>query len=227
MADPVYGVVVIGDIVESRRDLRASSAWLARLVRELNGRYGPERLAAFEFTQGDELQGLLAPGADPFRAVLVSDLQDDRWQMRWAIAGGRVEPGRGPATRRTGTAFLAARQAAETARRERLGLLARSGDPGADRLLDDVTPVLADLLADLSPRQRTIARLMLVEGLRQAHVAETLGVARATVSVAHGRGRLAAIERLLDASRHLFAAGMAAAASERDRGAARAGNVAG
>jgi hypothetical protein len=224
MAHRKVGIVVIGDIVESRRDLRASSAWLARLVKDLNVRYGPERLAPFDFTQGDELQGLLASGADPFRAILVATLEEDRWPMRWAIAAGEVEPGRGPATRRTGTAYLAAREAAATARRERLGLVARSGDPGADRLLDDVTPVLADLLDDLSDRQRTIARLMLVEGRRQAEVAEILGIARATVSVAHGRGRLPAIERLLDAARHLLAAGIAAVG---DRAGARAGTPAG
>lgn len=227
MAGNDLGIVLIGDMVDSRRDMRGSSLWLARLVAALNARYGPQRLAAFEFTQGDELQGLLVTTADPLAAVLVAALDEDPWPMRWAIAAGEVEPGRGPATRRTGKAFLVAREAAERGRRERLGLAARSGDPGADRLLDDLTPVLADLLAELTPRQRSIGRLMLLDGLRQAQVAEVLGIARATVSVAYGRGRLASIERLVDASRHLFAAGLAAATDASGRTGAQAGNAAG
>jgi hypothetical protein len=227
MVDRDLGIVLIGDMVDSRRDLRGSSLWLAKLVATLNARYGRQRLAAFEFTQGDELQGLLVATADPFDAVLAAALDEDPWPVRWAIAAGEVEPGRGPATRRTGAVFLAAREAAERGRRERLGLVTRSGDPGADRLLDDVTPVLADLLAELSHRQRSIGRLMLLEGHRQAQVAEALGIARATVSVAYGRGRLASIERLLDASRRLFAAGMAASADPSRRTGAQAGNAAG
>ena len=49
-------------------------------------------------TQGDELQLLLAPGADPFRAVLRAGLHPDALPMRWAIVAGGIDPGSGPAT---------------------------------------------------------------------------------------------------------------------------------
>jgi hypothetical protein len=47
---------------------------------------------------------------------------------------------------------------------------------------------------------------MLVDELRQADVAERLGVARATVSVAHARGRVRSIQRILTALRSIFGA---------------------
>ena len=48
--------------------------------------------------------------------------------------------------------------------------------------------MLAALLAELTDRQREVARLLLIEGLRRAEAAERLGVSRATVSVIATRG---------------------------------------
>ena len=63
-AQPAVGIVLFGDVVESRDDPQASSAWLRTLSRALEERYPPAAwLAGFGFTQGDELQGLLAPSA--------------------------------------------------------------------------------------------------------------------------------------------------------------------
>ena len=54
------GFVLFGDVVRSRTDAPASTAWLRDLIGELEQTYAPgERLAPFAFTQGDELQGLL------------------------------------------------------------------------------------------------------------------------------------------------------------------------
>ena len=49
--------------------------------------------------------------------------------MRWAIVLGEVEPGRGPATRRTGPAFLHARETIELARGQRDTLLVTDRRP--------------------------------------------------------------------------------------------------
>jgi len=202
------GIVLFGDVVDSRRDPVRSSAWLRTLCSELENLYPPdERVAGFGFTQGDELQGLLAATADPLLAVLHAALDPEAMRMRWAVALGQVEVGTGPATERTGEAFLRARGLLEATRFRRDGLLMSTGDPGADRLLDNLAPLLAELLDDLSPRQRVIARLMLLEGLRQAEVAAELGVARATVSVAYARGRVRPIDRLATALRSIFGAG--------------------
>ena len=197
-------IVLIADVVRSRASFATSTAALARLARELDQRYADVRLARFDYTQGDELQGLLAPGADPFEAVLRPALAEPPLRLRWGIARGPVEPGRGPATRRTGPAFVAAREAIRQAARRRVGLVARSGQPAVDELLDDLAPLLPMLLEDLSARQREIGRLILLEGMRQADVAARLNVTRATVSVAAGRGRLAGIAGLARALRRLF-----------------------
>ena len=66
-----------------------------------------------------------------------------------------------------------------------------------DELLGELAPLLADLLADLTDRQRSLARLMLVDGLRQSEVAERLGVSRATISVMAERARIRRIDGLL------------------------------
>jgi predicted DNA-binding protein (UPF0251 family) len=183
--------VLFGDVIRSRRDAPSATAWLRRLSADLAGAYPSDaRLARFEFTQGDELQGLLSPDVDPLVAVLRAALHPERIEMRWVIVRGAVDPGRGPATQRSGPAFIAARERLTTAaaRRERLAVV--TGDAPTDGLLDGMTPLLGDLLAELTPRQREIAWLVLVEGLRRADAADRLGVSRATISVAADRAHL-------------------------------------
>jgi DNA-binding CsgD family transcriptional regulator len=193
----VEGVVLFGDVVASRRAAVASTSWLRTLRSELSASYaGDEQLAPFEFTQGDEIQGLLAPTADPTRAVLRASLHPDRRPMRWAIVRGAVDPGTGPATQRSGPAFIAARERLALAAGRRELLAAQTGDPSIDELLDGVAPVLGELLADLTDRQREIAWPILVEGLRQSEAAGRLRVSRATVSVATDRAHLRSIAEL-------------------------------
>ncbi len=211
-------LVLLADVVDSRRDGPASSAWLRRLVSDLDTLYGDACLAPFGFTQGDELQGLLAPDADPIRAVLDASLRDPvPPRMRWVIAAGAVEPGEGPATQRTGPAFIEARRLIDVARRGRHGLLARTGNADVDALLDDVTPALAVLLDDLTDRQRVVARLLLVDRLRQVDAAQHLGIARPTVTVAADRAHLREIEGLGRAVARLVRMGVVGAGSRGSR----------
>jgi DNA-binding CsgD family transcriptional regulator len=220
------GIVLFGDVVRSRRDSPGSTAWLRTLVAELEAAIpAADRLAGFEFTQGDELQGLLAPGVDPFPAILRAGLHPDRRAMRWVVVAGPVDPGRGPATQRTGPAFLRARERLVDAAAQRLGLVAVSGDPRADDLLADTAPLLAALLGDLTDRQRVVARLILVEGLRRSEAAARLAVSRATVSVAADRAHVREIGRLTRALGRVFAEGVERAA-EAGGGAAAAVSVA-
>ena len=190
-------LVLLADVVGSRRDGPASSAWLRRLVSELDALYADACLAPFGFTQGDELQGLLAADADPVQAVLHASLRDPvPPRMRWVISAGAVEPGEGPATQRTGPAFIEARRLIDVARRGRHGLLARTGHADVDALLAEITPALAVLLDDLTVRQRVVARLLVVDRLRQVDAAEHLRIARPTVTVAADRAHLREIEGL-------------------------------
>jgi hypothetical protein len=191
-------LAVFGDVVGSRKAGPASTAWLRTLVHELDGAYGGERIAPFAFTQGDELQGLLVRSADPLEAVFRAALreEEDPPAMRWVVAAGAIEPGDGPATERTGAAFLEARALTTAVRRRRDLLAVRSGDPATDALLEDVAPPLGRLLADLTDRQRLVGRLLLVDRLRQSEVAERLDIARPTVSVVADRAHVRDLERL-------------------------------
>jgi DNA-binding CsgD family transcriptional regulator len=221
----VNGIVIFGDVVRSRRDASGSTAWLRTLAAELDEAVPPSnRLADFEFTQGDELQGLLAPGTDPTAAILRAGLHPDSRPMRWVAVAGEVDPGVGPATQRTGPAFLQARERMVEASARRDGLLVESGDPPTDQLLDDIAPLLADLLGDLTQRQRVVARLILVEGLRRSEVAAKLDVSRATVSVAADRAHVRSIGRLAAAIGRLFAEGAARAAATASARPAAAGS---
>jgi hypothetical protein len=197
--------VLFGDVIRSRREPTAATAWLRTLTSDLEGAYADnERLAPFEFTQGDELQGLLSMTADPTRAILRASLHPEAVPMRWVVVAGEIDPGHGPATQRSGPAFIAARErlAVAAARRERLAIV--SGDPPTDELLAALGPLLGDLLADLTDRQREIARPILVDGLRRSDAAEQLGVSRATISVAAERAHLRSIGELAGVIRTLL-----------------------
>lgn len=200
----IEAIVIFGDVIHSRRDPAASSAWLRALCADLETAAGQAAIAPFGFTQGDELQGLLGPGADPLGLVLRAALAEDARPMRWAIALGEVEAGRGPATQRTGDAFVAARAALDETRRRRTSLRIVTGVAAVDDLLDDLAPVLGEALERLSPTQRRVARLILVAGLRRSEVADRLAVSRATVSVAAERGGVPSLERLSRAIRTLL-----------------------
>jgi DNA-binding CsgD family transcriptional regulator len=201
----VLAFVLFGDVIRSRRDAPAATDWLRTLTADLNAAY-PEgqRLAPFEFTQGDELQGLLAPDANPLDAILRGTLHAEALPMRWVVVAGEVDPGRGPATQRSGPAFVAARErlAQANVRRERVAIV--SGDAPTDDLLEGLGPVLGELLADLTDRQREIAWLILVEGLRRSEAAERLHVSRATISVAADRAHLRSISELARVLRTLL-----------------------
>ena len=203
---PAAALVLFGDVIRSRREPIAATEWLRILTTDLTEAYpAVERLAPFEFTQGDEIQGLLAATADPLRAVLRATLHPEAARMRWVVVAGAVDPGHGPATQRSGPAFIAAREklAVAVARRELLAVV--SGDSATDELLGALAPLLGELLADLTDRQREIGWLLLVEGLRRSEAAERLGVSRATISVAADRAHLRSIRELARVVRTLLA----------------------
>ena len=207
-------IVLFGDVIRSRRNATGATTWLRTLTAELEAAAPPESLLApFEFTQGDELQGLLASDADPLDAVLRASFNPDRSPMRWVIVAGEVDPGTGPATQRTGPAFLRARERLAEAGARRDDLLLSSGDPATDALLDRIAPVLAEMLGDLTKRQMVIGRLLVIDGLRPSEAADRLHITRATVSVVADRAHIRSITRLTSALRELFATGQDASAA--------------
>jgi DNA-binding CsgD family transcriptional regulator len=209
MEDETLGLVLFADVVGSRRDAAGCAAWLRGLLPELDAAYGESRIAPFGFTQGDEIQGLLQVDADPLVAVLLVALSPGARRVRWATIRGSVDAGQGPATERTGEAFLEARDSIEQARREHERLLIRTGRDTTDELLSGMTPALMDLLEDLTPRQRVVARLALIDGLRQSEIAQRLDVRRATIAVSFGRARIRSLERLIEATRRVYSTAVA------------------
>lgn len=198
------GLVVLGDVVGSRRDGAGATSWLRDLVVELTQTYGDVLLADFAFTQGNELHGLLAPDADPLPAVLRAALSAERRKVRWVVVRGPIDPGEGPAIERTGEAFAAARRTVEAARLARDRLVVETGNVGPDALLNDMAPALIDLLDGLTPTQREVARLALIDGLRQSEIADRLGKRRATVSVSFARSKVVPLARLVAAMRRVW-----------------------
>ena len=209
------GLVLFGDVVGSRRDSAGTTEWLRNLVLELDGIYAADRLARFGFTQGDELQGLLGPTADPITAVLHAALGSGGRRMRWVVVRGEVDSDPAgddaPATERTGPAFVAARQAIEEARTSHERLVVMTGRAETDALLSELAPALIDLLDGLTERQRIVARLALIEDLRQSEVAERLNVRRATISVSFSRARVRSLQRLVAGIRRVYSTGCAEA----------------
>lgn len=213
-------MVLFADVVKSSKAAAVATAWLEQLCAALDAAYGDARLAPFDFTQGDELQGLLSLDADPFLAVLRGTLQAHGEaagvpRMRWVVICGEIDEGHGPATRRTGPAFVEARSVLEEAKRQRDGLLCRTLDSRANALLDGTAPVLAAMIDAMTDRQREVARLSLLDGLRQSEIADRLGIARATVSVSSARGDVRNLGRLLGAVRTIWADGIRAGENAR------------
>jgi ParB-like chromosome segregation protein Spo0J len=130
------------------------------------------------------------------------------------MVAGRIDAGSGPTIERTGEAFLAARDRIERAKVRRERLVAHTGDPGCDALLADLAPALPALLGDLTDRQRALARLVLVDGLRRADVAERLSVSRATVSVMAERAHVRELGGLAAGLASVFRDGESVASGE-------------
>ncbi len=178
-------------------------AQLGRLAVLLEAACEPASRARFAVRDG-VIVGLLAADADPLRPILVAGLLPEAPRGRWAVAAcpGWEEDAL------VGHAL----EALAIARASRDGLVVRTPEPGADRLLDAIAPLLAELLGELTERQRELARLLVLDGRRQADAADVLGVSRATVSVMAARGRVRAIQRLAGAVRALVAAALDASA---------------
>jgi DNA-directed RNA polymerase specialized sigma24 family protein len=138
-----------------------------------------------------------APASGPavLDHVLASRLERAGPTVRWGIGAGRDDA----------TAEMRARLALRRAQDDALAIGFATGDPWRDALLMDLGVALGALLDDLTVRQAEIAALILVDGARQVDVAASLGVSRATVSVAVARGRLRAIAGVRHAIEELLA----------------------
>jgi hypothetical protein len=193
------GWVIVAEMAGGRRSRAVAPAWPAALAAGLNDRDPGRLLRPFDVATDGLLVGALGPGADPAALLVEAALAGVAARVRWAAALGHVEAGRGPSPEPVGPAAAAARTALAAGRQHRDLVSIVTGRPHADLLLAGMAAALGDLLATMTPRQKEVARLALVDGLRQADVADRLRIRRATVSVSFARARIATLERLLAA----------------------------
>ncbi len=175
------GILVAGELVSGR----ASQAWLADFAAQLNGSDG---WRAFELLGGREIVGTLPFESDPLALIVEAALRPGAERMRWLVSWADL---------------AGSRKLLADMRTMHDRLLIRTGLETADRLLAGMSPALMDILDSLTERQRVVARLALIEGLRQHEVAERLGIRRATVSVSFNRAKVHSIAGLLAAMRSL------------------------
>jgi hypothetical protein len=202
--EEIPALILLGEVAGTRQDGSGSTAWLRSLASELDEAYGPERLGHFDLSESGVLGGRITGTADPLVAVLHGALGSGSRPMRWICVRSCPDGLDGE----TGDAGLpgsaAAFEALKAARAAHEMLVLRTGRSDTDRLLADMTPALTGMLGDLTARQRAVARMALLEGLRQSEVAQRLGVRRATISVSFARARIQSLAALVSAIRRVF-----------------------
>ena len=103
---------MFGDVVDSRRD-PGSTAWLRALRADLEAAVSARDAASRRSgsPRATRSRGCSRPTPTRSSRSSAAALRPDARTLRWAVVAGEVEPGTGPATERTGPAFLAAREA--------------------------------------------------------------------------------------------------------------------
>ena len=215
MTPLVPATVLFGDVVDSRADPGAS-AFLRALRDELEAAYGEPPARARRVHPGRRAPAPARARRRPVR----------RGPARRAPPGGPRAPLGGG--RRRGAAGVRAGDRAHGARLHRGARAARAREDAArgparrDRRSRPRTPCCwtsgrcsPRCSRELTDRQREVARLLLVDGLRRAEAAERLGVSRATVSVIAARGRVRHLAALASPLARTFARGRRAGLARR------------
>ncbi|ANJ27398.1 hypothetical protein [Agromyces aureus] len=209
--------VITADQVSSRRQADRAGEMIARLER----RHGGALLLPADQTAGDEIQ-LLTDSAETALETVLDTTRDGGWSVGLGIGGVRT-PLPDAARKASGTAFIAAREAVQAAKRAdgRFALRAASApmdssDTAAERS-GETWPVI-----DATGLEALVRMLVLIRerrsepgwevvdlartGLRQKDIAHELGISTAAVSARLKAGMwraeadaIAPLERLLAA----------------------------
>ncbi len=172
-------------VTADQKSSRTAADAVPELLRHLEeaGRHaGRGPLLAFERTAGDEVQALFD---DPDAVVdaVVQLLRHERW---WVGVGLGSVDGPAPSSARAGrgAAYLAAREAVESAKTTAAGICVSAASPAvsdAARRAEAAAWLLAALLGRRTPEGWEVAELM-DRGARQVDVAAELGVSPQAVS---------------------------------------------
>ncbi len=172
-------------VTADQRSSRTGADAVPELLQSLEeartvGRRGP--LLPFERTAGDEVQALFGDAGAVVDAI-VQLLRHEQW---WVGVGIGAVDGPPPSSARAGRgpAYLAARQAVESAKATPAGICVVAGSDSAQasaRRAEAAAWLLASLLGRRTPEGWEVAELM-DRGARQVDVAAKLGISPQAVS---------------------------------------------
>lgn len=170
--------VITADQVGSRRDTDRTGA----LVAELTERFGTQLLLPVDQTAGDEVQ-LLTDSAETALAVVLDTTRSGRWSVGLGVGDIR-QPLPDAARKATGSAFIAAREAVDAAKRAEGRFALRAAPIVSAITVADVEPLVRLLV--LLRERRTEPGWEVVDlvgtGLQQKQAAGRLDISPAAVS---------------------------------------------
>ena len=179
-------IAVIADMVRSRQlssyRRRAIQGKFGDLINSLNHEYRKTIAAKFIITLGDEFQGLLNSAALIPDLIWRLDFDFNERNLRVGVGCGTLDtPLQRYAINIDGSALHAAREAIDTAKREKTlgGVFCGFGEWGS--VLNGIARILWFQRSGWTPSQREIAQL-LRSGMSQVAIAETLRIRPQVVS---------------------------------------------
>lgn len=171
--------VITADQVGSRRDSDRTGA----LIETLASEYGSELLLPPDQTAGDEIQ-LVTSSAAATLGIVLDATRTGRWSVGVGVGGIRM-PLPDAARKATGSAFIAAREAVDAAKRADGRFALRAADASSSPVTAEDAEALVRLLVLLRER-RTDPGWEVVDlvsaGHRQKDVAGVLEVSAAAIS---------------------------------------------
>ncbi|WP_350346953.1 DNA-binding protein [Agromyces sp. G08B096] len=171
--------VVTADQVGSRVDIDRSAAMQA----ELQGAFGDRLLLPVDQTAGDEVQAL-TEDPDTALSLVLHLARDGHWSIGLGVGGIRT-PLPDAVRKAAGPAFIAAREAVDTAKRSDGRFALRAAEPPAGTRPPADVEALIRLLLVLRARRSDpgweVADLV-ANGRTQKQAAATLGISDAAVS---------------------------------------------
>jgi hypothetical protein len=205
---PLKSIALIGDVIRSRglagRQRHQVQLGLEELTAAINQRYRRAIAARFLVTLGDEFQGVLKQADIIPDLIWTIEASLGKAEVRIGIGFGTLNPPFKPvALGMDGSAFHAARQAIELARKRRLqgGLFVGFGETD-DLVLNGFARLARHVRQELTKGQMGVLTL-LRQGRAQAEVAKELRLSPQAVSK---RARGAGWDALLEGERGWAAA---------------------
>jgi hypothetical protein len=200
---PLKSIALIGDVIRSRglagRQRHQVQLGLEELTAAINQRYRRAIAARFLVTLGDEFQGVLKQADIIPDLIWTIEASLGKAEVRIGIGFGTLNPPFKPvALGMDGSAFHAARQAIELARKRRLqgGLFVGFGETD-DLVLNGFARLARHVRQELTKGQMRVLAL-LRQGRAQAEVAKELRLSPQAVSK---RARGAGWDALLEGER--------------------------